>query len=474
MNRVIRPFNALVERFYPDPFVFAIGLSGIIFLACITLTDASAETTLFAWGDGLSGLMAFIGQLAFTLVASHALAHTDAVRRLLERVGGLPRRQATAYSLVAFTAGAASLISWALGLVVGALIARQVAMQGRRNGLRLHYPLLVASAYGGFVLWSMGYSSSAALFVATPGHSLEEQIGVIPVQETIFNPWNIGIMLVGLVVVTVLMAMMRPRNGDEIIEISDEAMAQYEASGTASDHQFLQVTEGPGGTAATGGGAPSATLTRIRPSVGERLDNSRVPSIAAGGAVATYVAMYFGRDGFDLTLDVVNWTFLALGLLLSRSLVHYVRLVGQASATVGEIILQYPFYAGMAGMMAGTGLVGVLGGWFVNISSADTLSFWGFISAGLINIFIPSGGGQWVVQGPVFVDAAQSLGVAPSRVVMGVALGEWTNMIQPFWTIPLLAIAGLKVKQVMGYTFVVLIVFFVIYGGGLLLAGSGA
>ena len=135
--------------------------------------------------------------------------------------------------------------------------------------------------------------------------------------------------------------------------------------------------------------------------------------------------------------------------------------------------MQYPFYAGMAGMMGGTGLVMVISGWFVDISSAETLSFWGFISAGIVNIFIPSGGGQWVVQGPIFLEAAQTLGVDPSRIVMGVAYGEWSNMIQPFWTIPLLAIAGLKVRQVMGYTFVVLIVFFFIYSGGLLLAGSG-
>ncbi|WP_432937316.1 short-chain fatty acid transporter [Kribbella sp. CA-253562] len=467
MHRLTKPFTVLVERFYPDPFVFAIVLSGVIFLGCLSLTDAGPKTTLYAWGDGLDGLMAFIGQLALTLVASHALAHTDAVRRMLEKVGGLPRRQATAYALVAFIAGVSSLVSWALGLVVGALIARQVAIQARKRGIRLHYPLLVASAYGGFVLWSMGYSSSAALFVATPGHTMESKIGIIPVTETIFSPWNVGILLVGLLVITVLMALLRPRKDSEIVEISEEAVAEYEASGLESDHQYLQVTDGP---VAPGG---ATTLTRTKPTFGERLDNNRLLSIVPGLALTGYVALYFVRDGFGLTLDIVNWTFVALGLLLARSLRHYMVLVGRASATVGEIILQYPFYAGMAGMMGATGLVAVMGGWFVDVSSASTLSFWGFVSAGLINVFIPSGGGQWVVQGPIFLEAAQTLGVAPSRVVMGVALGEWTNMIQPFWTIPLLAIAGLRVRQVMGYTFVVLIVFFVLYGGGLLLAGSG-
>jgi short-chain fatty acids transporter len=468
MNRVVRPFTVLVERFYPDPFVFAIVLSGIIFLACIGLTEASPRETALAWGDGLAGLMAFIGQLSLTLIASHALAHTDAVRRLLERVGRMPRSERATYALVACVAGIASMISWALGLVVGALIAKQVAVQARARGLRVHYPLLVASAYGGFVLWSMGYSSSAALFAATPGHSMEAQIGVLPVSETIFNPWNVGILLVGLVVVTVLMPMLRPKRDEEIIEISDDAVREYDSS-TLGDDEIFGATDASG----TVGTVVDGQVAVRRPSIGERLDSHRALSVIPGAALVVYLCLYFARSGFELNLDIVNWTFLALGLLLARSIGHYVKLVAHASRTVGEIVVQYPFYAGMAGMMAGTGLVAVMGDWFVEISSAETLSFWSFVSAGLINIFIPSGGGQWVVQGPIFLDAASSLGVDSSRIVMGVAYGEWSNMIQPFWTIPLLAIAGLRVRQVMGYTFVVLIVFFFLYGGGLLLAGAG-
>lgn len=481
MNRIVRPFTVLVERFYPDPFVFAIVLSGVIFLACIGLTDAGPRDTVLAWGDGLASLMAFIGQLSLTLIASHALAHTDAVSRLLARVGRLPRGERTAYALVACVAGVAGIISWALGLVVGALIAREVAMQAKARGLRVHYPLLVASAYGGFMLWSMGYSSSAALFVATPGHTMESQIGVLPVSQTIFNPWNIAIELVGLLVITLLMPLLRPKS-DQVIEISgaaggtDRPLEKGTADGPAAE-VTVAAGAGPGaGPGAGRGGGGVAVETEVaarKPTFGERLDNARVLSLLPGAALVVYLVLYFARGGFNLTLDVVNWSFVALGLLLARSLGHYVKLVAQASRTVGEIVLQYPFYAGMAGMMGGTGLVMVVSGWFVDISSAETLSFWGFISAGIVNIFIPSGGGQWVVQGPIFLEAAQTLGVDPSRIVMGVAYGEWSNMIQPFWTIPLLAIAGLKVRQVMGYTFVVLIVFFFIYSGGLLLAGSG-
>ena len=498
MNRLARPFVVFVERFYPDPFVFAIGLTVIVFFMALGLTDATPGDTVVAWGDGLAGLMTFIGQLALTIVTAHALAHTDPVRRALATLGRIPKSPAMAYGMVAFIAGVASLFAWAFGLVVGALIARQVAMEARERGLKLHYPLLVASAYAGFVIWHMGYSGSAPLFVATPGNALEEQVGgIIPVSETIFAPWNIATALVALVAVTGLMAAMKPKEGrDEIIEISDAAIEDYRNAMAQMDRELASATtSGAGGAGAasasssrssetvsgsetSGEGRSSAGPGRAdraeKQTVADRLDKTRVVSTFAGLALAVYLVMYFADNGLNLTLDIVNWTFLALGLLLSRSVLHYVKLVANASSAVGQIILQYPFYAGILGMMAGTGLISVFADWFTSISTAGTLGFWAFLSGGILNMFVPSGGGQWAIQGPIFIEAAQNLGTDPSRVVMGVAYGDqWTNMIQPFFTIPLLAIAGLHVRQIMGYTFMVLNYTGFIFGGGILLAGSG-
>jgi len=505
VNKLARPFVVFVERFYPDPFVFAIGLTAIVFFMALGLTDAGPADAVVAWGDGLAGLMTFIGQLALTIVTAHALAHTDPVRKGLGRLGRIPNSPAVAYGMVAFIAGVASLFAWAFGLVVGALIARQVAMEARAKGLKLHYPLLVASAYAGFVIWHMGYSGSAPLFVATPGHALEEQVGgIIPVSETIFAPWNIATAIVALIAVTALMAALKPKAGrDEIIEISDAAIEDYQETMARMDRELASATTSRAADAAGGseryegsssrssdtvaaqesGTGGSRTLTAgsgdsgvgdEKPTLADRLDKTRILSLLAGLALVVYLAMYFADAGLNLTLDVVNWTFLALGLLLSRSVLHYVKLVAHASTAVGQIILQYPFYAGIMGMMAGTGLISVFADWFTSISTAGTLGFWAFLSGGILNMFVPSGGGQWAIQGPIFIEAAQNLGTDPSRVVMGVSYGDqWTNMIQPFFTIPLLAIAGLHVRQIMGYTFLVLIVTGFIFGGGILLAGSG-
>lgn len=165
----------------------------------------------------------------------------------------------------------------------------------------------------------------------------------------------------------------------------------------------------------------------------------------------------------------MNLIFLSLGLVLTRSPVHYVELALAEGRGIAAIILQFPFYAGIMGIMTGTGLVTALAAWFVSFSTAETLPFWGMISGGLINMFVPSGGGQWAVQGPVMIEAAQALGADMPRVAMGVAMGDqWTNMLQPFWAIPVLAIAGLGVRDIMGYTAVVFLWSGLIFGFGLL------
>jgi short-chain fatty acids transporter len=364
------------------------------------------------------------------------------VQKLLAKLSAIPKQEFAAYFLVALISGVANLFAWSLGLVVGAIIARQVAIEGDKRGLRLHYPLLVASAYAGFVIWHMGYSSSAALFVATEGHILQDQIGIIPVTETIFAGWNISMALITLFAVAIICPLMVPAPKD-IIRVRAKDLIEKNKSPKQERKTFT---------------------------FGDKMDNSRLLMLVFGGMLMLFLFFWFYEKGLELNLNIVNWTFLALGMMLSRSPRHYIELVKGASKLLGPIVLQYPFYAGIMGLIRDTGLIEIMSDWFTRISTEGTLTFWAFISSGVVNMFVPSGGGQWAVQGPVFIDAAKNLGVDPSKIVMSVAYGDqWTNMIQPFWTIPLLAIAGLDMRKIMGYTFVVLLVTGVIFGGGLLL-----
>ena len=206
----------------------------------------------------------------------------------------------------------------------------------------------------------------------------------------------------------------------------------------------------------------------------QTIENNRLLSFFVGISLFIFIFYFFNKNGFSLDLNIVSWTFLAFGLILSNSPIHYVKLVNNAALTVGPIILQYPFYAGIMGIMADTGLIDILANNISKVATSETLGFYSFLSGGLVNMFIPSGGGQWAVQGPVMIEAAQNLKVEPYVIVLGVAYGDqWTNMIQPFWTIPLLAIAGLHMRQIMGYTFVIFIVTGILYGSSMLYLGSG-
>jgi len=199
-----------------------------------------------------------------------------------------------------------------------------------------------------------------------------------------------------------------------------------------------------------------------------------VTTTTAGLALAAYLVTYFAQEGFALTLDIVNWTFLAAILLLVRSPVELGALVADAARNVGDILLQFPLYAGILGIMTTSGLITVFSDFFVELASPATLGLWAFLSGGLINMFIPSGGGQFAVQAPIFLQAAEQLGVAPEVVVMGIAYGDqWTNMIQPFWALPVLAIAGLGIRDILGYTTIALLVTGVVFTGTMLLVGAG-
>ena len=458
LQSLAKPFVAFVERYYPDPFVFAILLTFLTLLLALLLTDASVGTSVLAWGDGLPMLLAFTCQVCLTLVAAHALAHTDPIQTLLYSISAIPKTAVQAYALVAAASACFSLIAWSLGLVAGAILAREVGIGTKKRGLKIHYPLLVASAYAGFVVWHMGYSGSATLAVATPGNTVESLVGLIPVSETMLSWQNMLLAALTVIAIAVVCPLMRPKDGD-VIE-ADLTALEHAANSEKESEQVKAGQPIHSGTQTLEGGR---TLAEI-------LDGARSLNLAIGLLLIAYIGMWFVRQGrFDLNLNIVIFSFVALGLVMARSPMHYVNLVINAGSTVGLLLLQYPLYAGILGLMQGTGLANLISNFFTSIATADTLPFFAFLSGGLVNMFIPSGGGQWAVQGPIFLESAKQLGADPAVVVLGVAYGDqWTNAIQPFWTIPVLAIAGLQMRQIMGYTFIIFLVTFFIFGGGLL------
>ena len=431
--------NNFLERWVPSALVFAIILTVVVALLALLLTPATPLEVLTGWGEGLAGLLEFMTQMALIIFLGHILANTRPVRKLLNAVANMPKSATAAYVLVFVVASIASLITWGLGLVVGALLAVEVARSAKERGLKVHFPLLVAAGYSGMVVWHMGYSGSGPLTAATPGSFLAEAMGgqTVPVSQTTFSPGNLIAAALVIIVCAALFALLAPKKGAPVAELPEGA-------------RLPDVNDQPDD--------PTTPADRI--------DASVIPTFLIGLALAAYIAVHYATGG-GLTLDIVNWTFLALILLFVRNPFELMRLAKDAASNVGEILLQFPLYAGILGIMTASGLIEVFSNALVSIANPTTFGLLAFLSAGIVNFFVPSGGGQFAVQGPIMLNAADQLGVDPSIAILAVSYGDqWTNMIQPFWALPVLAIASLKMRDIIGYCTVTLL------GSGVVLAGA--
>ncbi len=423
MHKLTGFFDHLMRRYLPDPFVLAVLLTFFTFILSLIFTDSGAIETVSYWGDSFWKLMPFTMQMVLVLVTGYVLAVAPAVHRLLKSLAGLARTPGQGIILVTLCSFVACWINWGFGLISGALLARHVARQV--NGI--DYRLLIASAYSGFLIWHGGLSGSVPLTIATPGHFMEETMGLVKSSETIFASYNL-IILGCLLVAMPLLNWLMMKGIQHSITVDPKLLEEPTAIKPAAIEQ-----EG------------SDTPAR-------QLEHSRVLVLVLGAFGLVYLWGYFASEGLNLTLNIVNFMFLMLGLMLHGHAGRFLSVVNDGVKGAGGIIIQFPLYAGIMGMMMSSGLGQGISNWFVSISSAESFPLFTFLSAGLLNLFIPSGGGQWAIQAPIMIPAAIELGVDPAKAAMAVAWGDaWTNMIQPFWALPALAVAGLQARDIMGF-----------------------
>jgi short-chain fatty acids transporter len=374
------------------------------------------------WGDGFWELLSFSMQMLLVLVTGFMLASTPPVKRLLRAIASTVTSPGSAIVVVSLVSLSASWINWGFGLVVGALFAREVARL-----VAVDYRLLIASAYSGFIVWHGGLAGSVPLSIATPGHPFEGQLGVVPTGETIFAFYNLAIVAALFVAVPLVNRMMIPEPGDSVY-VDRAKLADPEAPDNAIERPSDWVEATP-----------------------------LLSWIVGAGGLAWLVSYFAGGGG--LTLNVVNFAFLMLAIILHGTPRRLLFALQEAIRGGAGIVIQFPFYAGIMAIMVGSGLAESISTWMVGFASATTLPFWTFISAGIVNFFVPSGGGQWAVQAPIILPAAEALGADMARASMAIAWGDaWTNLVQPFWALPMLAIAGLRAKDIMGFCLMHLVI----------------
>ena len=441
LGRITAAFVFLFEKIMPDPYIFAVLLTFLgAALAWRFAPNATPSGIVAAWYGGVFSIFTFAFQMVIMLVAGYALATSPIIHKGLARLAGTATTPLAAISLTLFVGMVASWLNWGLGLVTAALLAREIAKH-----VRVDFGWLVAAAYSGFVISTEGLSGSILLSQATHGSALnivEKVTGHgLPLTQTVFTTTNLIPVAFLLIVLPFVFRYLGPKPENSVYADPEKLRAEDQAR----------------------------TSVEVKQTLGGKLDRAWILNVglAAFGFFAVAVDLSHTRGAIDLNL-VIMVLFL-LGLLLHWRPSAYIAAIKHAARISGPLILQYPLYGGLMGIMTATGLAAVFSKIFIRFSTAHTLPFFTYLTSLVITLFVPSGGGHWAVQGPFAVPAAQHLHASLAGTTLAVAMGESVaNMLQPFFALPILAIAGIPMRRMMGFMVITFLISFAVFGVTLL------
>ena len=427
--------NEWTNRWIPGAFTIACILTLLVFAMGMVFAGASLGQCIQYWGNGFWALLEFSMQMVLIVVTGYLVAVTPPVQKLLEKAASIPRSPRQVIVAMAILSMGLAWINWGLSIVGSAVFVRFLA----RKHKNVDYRVLVAVAYLGLgCTWHAGLSASAPLLVATQNHFMVKEMGVIPTSLTIFSPFNLGLVAVVFVVMTTVASFLHPRDPKKVYAISADRLDRLE-------------TFTP----------PTFKATNFV----ERLEWSPLVNIVIGGLGMVW---FFGyRTPGEFSINTVNFFFLMLGILLHPSPMSVMKAGEEAGKFVYGIVLQFPFYAGMYGIIRGTGLQEQIAHALVSVASTSTFPVITYWYSGVVNYFVPSGGSKWAIEAPYVIQAATTLHVPFNKVVLAYAWGDMmTDLLQPFYAIPLLGAAGLEFREIVGYGLILCVVYAVVVSLG--------
>ncbi|WP_114491171.1 short-chain fatty acid transporter [Candidatus Ulvibacter alkanivorans] len=455
---ITKAIETVFNRFLPSPFAIAIILTMVTMALALCFTNAPADQNHFLailsfWENGIwnNALLVFAYQMMLILVLGHILVLSKPMSKAIEKLTNLVSNTSNAVLLVSITTLLVSFFNWGLGLIFGAIMARKVAEAAQLRNFSINYPLVGASGYVGLMIWHGGISGSAPLKVAEAGHLASLMSGIsdptiqaqlptaISFSETVFSVPNLLLFGVLLVLIPGFLYLLSKR-----VSVSKINLPIY--NNTTEEKQTVIGAD--------------------------RLDHSKYLGAIFGILILIAFAYQYAGNLTELAItpNLLNFFMLGLGLLLHGSFASFLRALQEAISGAAGILIQFPLYFGIMGIMRDSGMVVQISDFFVSIATPLTLPIFTFFSAGLVNVFVPSGGGQWAVQGPIVVESALKLGVPLPKAIMALAYGDQiTNMLQPFWALPLLAITRLKAKEILPYTVLIMILGAIVFLSGLLI-----
>lgn len=457
-------YAKLFQRLFPSPFAIAIILTLFSFLMAYALTSPEQPTTdnellklANDWYQGLwnKNLMVFAMQMMLMLVLGHVIALSKPFEKVINSIVNRIDNNAKAVFYVSFLTIIVAYFNWGLGLIFGAIFCRKIGEHSSQKKIPINYPLIGAAAYVGLMVWHGGISGSSLIKVSEKGHlktlmeSSSKKIDTsqlpdqIAFDETVFSTMNAFVFFACLIVIPVLLRQIGKNKA--LLNIPDLSPKSSKIKDESVHH-----------------GA-------------EMIDHKKWIGRGVGLLFMLVVVFLVSKESDVLSFKFITPNFLnlllfALALLSHGSLSRFLKAIDSAIGGASGILIQFPLYFGIMGIMNGSGMVNMLSDFFVSISNATTFPILTMISAGIVNIFVPSGGGQWAVQGPIIVQACLELNVPLSKAILALAYGDQlTNMLQPFWALPLLGITGLKAKEILPYTLISMLIGGVIFTLALLL-----
>jgi short-chain fatty acids transporter len=441
LSRLAARATSLTEHYMPAPYLFALLLTFLAAGLAVGVTRTPVEQVVNYWYGGLWEILTFTTQMVLVLMCGHALVDAPVVKRVLEWMSSLPRTERQAGAGVFLVSWAAALFNWGFCLVVAGVLVREVP----KRLPKVSRGYLAAAGYTGFGVWASGLSSSIALVSATAGSPMNiiEQYAqrTVPLPEMLLTGFNVVPVLGMAVLMPLLFWSICP-----------------------APHAGAPASAGMASPAIPASEDPTAPRT-----FAERIEQSRLITVSLVGMSLGYLALRLRQGSFSLDLNMMIFLLLTLGWILHGTPIRYMQAFHAGARAAGPLLLAYPLYGGILGLIRDTGLADWFAQLFVSFSTAYTLPFWSYVSSNVITLFVPSGGGHWAVQGPVMVQAALELDASLPKTAMAVAFGEQTgNLVQPFWALPIVSIGGLSIREMMGYCLLALAIAFPLFGLALL------
>jgi short-chain fatty acids transporter len=382
-----------------------------------------------------SSLLAFTVHMMLILVLGHVLALSSFAQKMINFALKYCTSTSSSVFIITFLTILVSLFNWGLGLIFGAIFTRKIGEHFQAQNKRLNYALVGASSYVGLMVWHGGLSGSATLTVAGANHSLVEQMGSIPISETIFSSMNIVVMIALLLIIPLIMSFIgKKTQNDTIPKLSNSKIFKNDES---QDNK----------------------------TVAEQFELNNFIGLFIGIIILLFVVYLRVSGKFSsLNLQTTNLILLGLAFVFHANIKSFLTAIEEAIGDVSGILIQFPLYFGIMGIMQESGLASLIAQSMTNTANEFTLPIFTFISAGIVNLFVPSGGGQWQIQGPIIVETAKATGTSLPKMIMALAYSDQlTNMLQPFWALPLLGITGLKAKDILPYTLILFLLGFLIF-----------